>query len=170
MKAERVYVVAKVRLGCAESRNDVQDGRRVESGEFTISSPIDTHRTSPKAPPFGIFQRKLDPSMSVITVEGELDLFTAPSLKQMLVEALHTGSNRLVVDLSLVTFIDSTTLGVLVGVTRRLDQDDARLAIVCTRPNVRKIFEFSGLDGKFSIFTTLDDALAHARGNEACAS
>lgn len=106
----------------------------------------------------------------MITVEGELDLFTAPSLKQMLVDALHGGSSRLVVDLSLVTFIDSTTLGVLVGITRRLDEDDARLAIVCTRPNVRKIFEFSGLDGKFAIFQTLDEALAHARGNEACAS
>lgn len=105
----------------------------------------------------------------MITVEGELDLFTAPSLKQMLVDALHAGSSRVVVDLSLVTFIDSTTLGVLVGVTRRLE-DGGRLAIVCTRPNVRKIFEFSGLDGTFAIFSTLDEALAHARGNEACAS
>lgn len=106
----------------------------------------------------------------MITVEGELDLFTAPNLKQMLVDALHGGSDRLVVDLSLVTFIDSTTLGVLVGITRRTDEDGARLAIVCTRPNVQKIFEFSGLDGKFAIFATLDEALAHARGNEACAS
>jgi anti-sigma B factor antagonist len=106
----------------------------------------------------------------VIAVEGELDLFTAPSLKQMLVDALHEGSDRLVVDLTEVTFIDSTTLGVLVGIERRLDEDDARLAIVCTRPNVRKIFEFSGLDGKFAIFPTLDEALVHARGNEACAS
>ncbi|HEY2537535.1 MAG TPA: STAS domain-containing protein [Solirubrobacteraceae bacterium] len=106
----------------------------------------------------------------MIAVEGELDLFTAPSLKQMLVDALHEGSDRLVVDLTEVTFIDSTTLGVLVGIERRLDEDDARLAIVCTRPNVRKIFEFSGLDGKFAIFPTLDEALVHARGNEACAS
>jgi anti-sigma B factor antagonist len=105
----------------------------------------------------------------VVTVEGELDLFTAPSLKQMLVDALRAGSSRLVVDLSLVTFIDSTTLGVLVGITRRLE-DDARMAIVCTRPNVRTIFEFSGLDGTFEIFSTLDEALAHAQGNEACAS
>jgi anti-sigma B factor antagonist len=114
-------------------------------------------------------QRKLDARTSLVSVEGELDLFTAPSLKQMLVDALHAGSSRFVVDLSLVTFIDSTTLGVLVGITRRLD-DGARLTIVCTRPNVRKIFEFSGLDGTFVIFSTLDEALAHAQGNEACAS
>jgi len=136
---------------------------------MTIPSPINTHRTPANATPFGILQRKLDAHTSLITVEGELDLFTAPSLKQMLVDALHAGSSRLVVDLSLVTFIDSTTLGVLVGVTRRLE-DGARLAIVCVRPNVRKIFEFSGLDGTFAIFATLDEALAHARGDEACAS
>ncbi len=106
---------------------------------------------------------------SLISVEGELDLFTAPSLKQMLVDSLHAGSSRLVVDLSLATFIDSTTLGVLVGVTRRLDAG-ARLAIVCARPNVRKIFEFSGLDGAFAIFPTLDEGLAYARENEVCAS
>ena len=106
----------------------------------------------------------------MITVEGELDLFTAPSLKQMLLDALHTGSSRLVVDLSLVTFLDSTTLGVLVGIVRRL-KDGARMAIVCTRPNVLKIFEFSGLDGTFAIFPTLDEALEHAQGDEeACAS
>ena len=136
---------------------------------FTITSRIDTHRTPPNDSPFGILQRKLDTHTSLVSVEGELDLFTAPSLKQMLVDALNAGSSRFVVDLSLVTFIDSTTLGVLVGVTRRLD-DGVRMAIVCARPNVRKIFEFSGLDGTFAIFPTLDEALAHAQGNEACAS
>jgi anti-anti-sigma factor len=78
-------------------------------------------------------QRKLDTRTSLVSVEGELDLFTAPSLKRALVDALEAGSSRFVVDLSLTTFIDSTTLGVLVGVTRRLE-DGARLAIVCSRP------------------------------------
>jgi anti-sigma B factor antagonist len=134
-----------------------------------MPSRINTNRSPPNSTPFGIFQRKLDVRTSLVSVEGELDLFTAPSLKQMLVDALQAGSSRLVVDFSLVTFIDSTTLGVLVGVTRRLE-GDARLAIVCARPNVRKIFEFSGLDGAFAIFPTLDEGLAYARENEACAS
>lgn len=106
---------------------------------------------------------------SLVSVEGELDLFTAPSLKRTLLDALQTGSRRFVIDLSLTTFIDSTTLGVLVGVARGLDTG-ARLMIVCTRPNVRRIFEFSGLDGAFVIFPTLEEALAHARENAACAS
>jgi anti-sigma B factor antagonist len=134
-----------------------------------MPSRINTNRSPPNSTPFGIFQRKLDTRTSLVSVEGELDLFTAPSLKQMLVDSLQAGSSRLVVDFSLVTFIDSTTLGVLVGVTRRLEAD-ARLAIVCARPNVRKIFEFSGLDGAFAIFSTLDEGLAYAGENEACAS
>jgi anti-sigma B factor antagonist len=134
-----------------------------------MPSPIETNRSQPSSTAFGIFQRKLDTRTSVISVEGELDLATAPSLKWMLVDSLQTGSSRLVVDLSLATFMDSTALGVLVGVTRRLDAG-ARLAIVCAHPNVLKIFEFSGLDGAFAIFPTLAEALAYARGNEAWAS
>lgn len=60
--------------------------------------------------------------------------------------------------------MDSTALSVLVGVKRRLD-DGGRLAIVCTRTNVLDIFEFSGMDGVFAIFQTLDEALAYARGH-----
>jgi anti-sigma B factor antagonist len=138
-------------------------------GEPTIPSRTNTNRSSPSATPFGIVQSKLDARTSLVSVEGELDLFTAPSLKRTLVEELQAGSRRFILDLSLTTFIDSTTLGVLVGVTRRLE-DGAKLGIVCTRPNVRKIFEFSGLDGTFAIFSTLDEALAQAQGSEACAS
>lgn len=104
----------------------------------------------------------------MISVEGDLDLSTAPRLKWMLVDSLEMGESRLVVDLSLATFIDSTALSVLVGVTRKLEVD-ARLAIVCVRPNVLKIFEFSGLDGMFAIFPTLDEALAYTRGHQAWA-
>jgi anti-sigma B factor antagonist len=114
---------------------------------------------------FGISQTDLDDA-SVIAVEGELDLSTAPRLKWMLLDSLETGHERLVVDLSLTTFIDSTALGVLIGVKMRLEGDD-RLAIVCVRPNVLKIFEFAGVDGAFAIFPTLDEALAHARGRDA---
>jgi anti-sigma B factor antagonist len=62
--------------------------------------------------------------------------------------------------------MDSTALGVLVGVNRSLDVG-ARLAIVCVHPNVLKIFELSGMDGTFTIYPTLDEALAHVRGHTA---
>jgi anti-anti-sigma factor len=59
--------------------------------------------------------------------------------------------------------MDSTALGVLIGVNRSLDVG-ARLAIVCTRSNVLMIFELSGMDGAFEICPTLDEALAYVRG------
>jgi anti-sigma B factor antagonist len=118
---------------------------------------------------FGISQRELDSRTSVISVEGELDLSTAPRLKWMLLDSLAAGQSQLVLDLSLTRFMDSTALGVLVGVRRKLDAGD-RLAIVCAQPDVLKIFEYAGMDGAFAIFATLDEALAHARGHAAQAS
>ncbi len=105
----------------------------------------------------------------MISVEGELDLSTAPRLKWMLVDALEEGHTLLVVDLTCATFMDSTALGVLIAVKRGLSGGD-RLAIVCVRRNVLKIFEFAGMDGAFAIFSTLDEALAYAQGREARAS
>jgi anti-sigma B factor antagonist len=120
---------------------------------------------SHKSTAFAISQSDLDASTTMISVEGELDLSTAPRLKWMLVDALEAG-RRLVLDLSLTTFMDSTALGVLVGAKRKLD-DDSRLAIVCTRANVLKIFEFTGIDGAFAIFPTLEEALARVQWRDA---
>lgn len=134
-----------------------------------MPSRIDIDRSQPSSTAFGISRRRPDTRTSVISVEGELDLATAPSLKGMLLSAMHTGASGLIVDLSLTAFMDSTALGVLIGVSRGLDAD-TRLAIVCARPNVLKIFELTGLDGMFAIFPTLDEALAHVRENETWAS
>ena len=115
---------------------------------------------------FGIVQSEPDAQTTVVAVEGDLDLSTAPRLKWMLVDALEQGHRRLVVDLSHTTFMDSTALGVLVAVWRRL-QSGERLTVVCTKPDVLKIFEYAGMDGAFAIFSTLDDALAHTREHAA---
>lgn len=122
----------------------------------------DTSASQASPRPFAIYQRELDERTSVISVEGELDLSTAPKLKWMLLDALDADGAGAVADLSLVGFMDSTALGVLVGVQRKLD-DGSRLAIVCTSEKVLQIFEFSGIDSAFAIFPTLEQALAHVR-------
>jgi anti-sigma B factor antagonist len=133
-------------------------------------SRVDTSNHRSRQPttsrPFGIFRRELDQRTSVVSIEGELDLATAPRLKWMLIEALQAGHEELVVDLSLATFMDSTALGVLVGVDRGLGAG-ARMAIVCPQSAVLKIFELSGLDGVFVICSTIDEALACTRGHAA---
>ncbi len=123
----------------------------------------------PDSGDFAIIDRDIDDGTSVIAVRGELDLSTAPRLKWMLHDLLQAGRTRQVVDLTDTTFMDSTALGVLVGVNRSLGED-ARLAIVCSRPNVLKIFELSGMDGVFTIVPTLDEALEYTRGQAAEAS
>ncbi|HXW58996.1 MAG TPA: STAS domain-containing protein [Solirubrobacteraceae bacterium] len=113
---------------------------------------------------FLISQHAIDPGTCVVCVEGELDLTTAPRLKMALHEMLHAGFKQIVVDLAEVSFLDSTSLGVLIGVKRSLDPG-ARLAIVCKHPNVIRIFEFAGLDVTFATFSDFDEALAHVRGS-----
>src|SRR5437588_4497911 len=85
-----------------------------------------------------ISQRELDERTNVIAIKGDLDLFAAPKLKWALVDLLNAGYGEVVVDLSEVTFMDSTAVGVLVGVNRSL-YAGARLAIVCDQPNLLKI-------------------------------
>jgi anti-sigma B factor antagonist len=118
---------------------------------------------------FAVERRELDGRTSVIAVTGELDLTTAPQLKWTLVDALEEGRSCLVVDLSATTFMDSTALGVLVGVNRSLGAG-ARLAIVCAGASLLRIFELSGVDGMFEISPTLEQALGTADERAAQAS
>jgi anti-sigma B factor antagonist len=117
---------------------------------------------------FVIGQRELAPDTSVLTVEGDLDLASAPSLKWALADLQSGGHRHVVVDLSKVTFIDSTALGVLVGAQRAMDAG-VRLAIACTEENVLRIFELTGLDGMFEIVPTVEDALGYVQGRTTAA-
>jgi anti-sigma B factor antagonist len=122
---------------------------------------VDPTRAYKRARPhFDLTQSEPDEETTVIAVRGELDLATAPRLKWPLVDALDAGRRRLVVDLSDVSFMDSTALGVLIGVRRAL-RADARMAIVCTDRDVLRIFEISGLDVAFQIVRTRTQALSY---------
>jgi anti-sigma B factor antagonist len=135
----------------------------VREAKTTMLSRTETSvRSQPGPAAFEICREELDRRTSLVAVQGELDLSTAPRLKWMLIDSLQMGLSRLLVDLSRATFMDSTALGVLVGVKRKLDVDE-RLAIVCPRSDLLKIFEFSGMDGAFAIFPTLEEALANVR-------
>lgn len=114
--------------------------------------------------PFAISRRDVDNHTSVIAVEGELDLASAPKLKWTLVDLLGEGHGQLVLDVSLVSFMDSTALGVLIGVDRNLNPGE-RLAIACPQPDVLKIFELTGLDSAFQITSTVEEALAYVQGH-----
>ncbi len=108
---------------------------------------------------FHIKDEEIDAQTHVIELGGEIDLYTAPEFKERMVELIEAGKKRIVVDLSAATFIDSTTLGVLVGGVKRLRPAGGSLALVCTDQNITKIFEITGLDRVFPIHGSRDEAL-----------
>ena len=103
----------------------------------------------------------LGDGVASVAVAGEVDLHTAPALKQALSESIDQGGRHVLVDLSRATFIDSTTLGVLMGAVKRLRPAGGELAIACNDPNIRKIFEITLLDRIFEIYPTPEEALRH---------
>ena len=108
---------------------------------------------------FDIKTEQLDGSSYVISLSGEVDLYTAPEFKQQLLEVIGQGGSDVVVDLSDTTFIDSTTLGVLVGGVKRLRPSGGQLTLVCSDRNITKIFEITGLDKVFPIYATREEAV-----------
>ncbi|MEA2274520.1 MAG: anti-sigma factor antagonist [Solirubrobacteraceae bacterium] len=115
---------------------------------------------------FHIDDESIDAETHVIELGGEVDLYTAPEFKERLVQVIEDGKKNLVVDLSKATFIDSTTLGVLVGGVKRLRPSGGSLALVCTDQNISKIFEITGLDRVFPIHGSREEALASIAAGE----
>jgi len=93
-----------------------------------------------------------------VVLEGEVDVYTAPKLKEALVSAIESGCSNVVVNMEKVGFIDSSGLGVLVSGLRRAREKDGVVRIVCTRDNILKIFRITGLDKVFPIFADAAEA------------
>jgi anti-sigma B factor antagonist len=108
---------------------------------------------------FDIKTERLDESRYVISLAGEVDLYTAPEFKQQLLDVIAKGGKNVVVDFTDTTFIDSTTLGVLVGGVKRLRSNNGQLSLVCSDRNITKIFEITGLDRVFTIYPTRAEAV-----------
>ena len=109
---------------------------------------------------FSATEVPVDDARTVVAVHGEIDIFTAPEFKALIAGAIEAGRELVVVDLAAATFIDSSSLGVLISAHRRLGLRDGRLVIACDVPEVRKTFAITGLDSVLSIVETREDALA----------
>jgi anti-sigma B factor antagonist len=89
--------------------------------------------------------------MTVVIASGELDMAVADQFRARLHDVISAGAAQMVVDLTSVTFVDSTILGVLVGARNQLGHDGDRLRIVCSNAAVLKTFRLTGLDEVFAI-------------------
>jgi anti-sigma B factor antagonist len=97
---------------------------------------------------------------TIITVGGEIDVYTAPKLRDLITELVGQGRYHLVVDMSGVEFLDSTGLGVLVGGLKKVRSNNGSLHLVCSQERLLKIFRITGLAKVFQIHPTAEDALA----------
>jgi len=95
----------------------------------------------------------------VIHADGELDVFTAPRLREAIDVGMAQGHMQMIVDLLKVAFIDSTALGMLVGSLRRARAEQGDLRLVMDDPHVEKMFRITGFDTMFSIYRSVDDAV-----------
>jgi anti-sigma B factor antagonist len=99
---------------------------------------------------------------TVVHLGGEIDVYTAPLVREKLDEQIHAGRTDLVVDLTEVSFLDSTGLGVLVGRLKLTRTRGGSLRLVGKDERVLKVFSITGLDKVFEIHPDLDSALAAA--------
>jgi anti-sigma B factor antagonist len=97
--------------------------------------------------------------IEIVDVEGEIDVYTAPRLRELLIDLVNKNNYQLVVNMEKVEFLDSTGLGVLVGGLKRVRAHDGSLDLVCTQERILKIFRITGLTKVFGIHNTVDEAI-----------
>jgi anti-sigma B factor antagonist len=97
---------------------------------------------------------------SVLDVVGEVDVYSAPELRERLAGLLTASTPSLVVNLAEVSFLDSTGIGTLVAGLNRAVQFGGTLTLVCDHERILKLFRITGLDTVFAIRPSVDEALA----------
>ena len=109
---------------------------------------------------FAITEERSPTGTVVLAVSGEADLHDAPELRGVIRAVLDRGVASLVIDLTAVTFVDSTTLGVLLATSRRMTEEDGNLRVVIRSREIRRLFELTLLDRVIAIDPTREVALA----------
>lgn len=96
----------------------------------------------------------------VLDIEGEVDVYSAPALREQLTALVDDGNPHLVADLTKTSFIDSTGLGVLVAGQNHAGEAGGALRVVCAQERILKLFRITGLDAVLQIFPSRDEAVA----------
>jgi anti-sigma B factor antagonist len=103
-------------------------------------------------------------NVPILAVSGEVDVYSAPALKEKINELVQSGEKTLIVDLSGVAFLDSTGLGALVEARASTTEAGGSLPIVCNQERILKLFTITGLDGVFTIHPDVGAAVAELAG------
>jgi anti-sigma B factor antagonist len=101
----------------------------------------------------------------LISLAGDFDLHVGPEFERRVLEALGRGASELLIDLSEVSFIDSTTIGILMRTRKRLAPVGGRVLVVTSDRNILRLFEITALDRMFEIYARRSDALEEIDGD-----
>jgi anti-sigma B factor antagonist len=94
----------------------------------------------------------------VFRLRGSLDLATAPAVRAALTDATERGSHNIIVDLTHLEFLDSTGLGVLIGVHRRTTERSKTLRLIVNDGPILRLLNITGLIVVFSVYRSMEDA------------
>jgi anti-sigma B factor antagonist len=131
----------------------------VPKGKTVPMMPVDTAGPGDVGGDLDIRIERLSPVAALFVLAGEADLHRAPELRAEMSAVIDDGIHDLVVDLGEVTFIDSMTLGVLLGAMKRVKPHGGRLCVVVRDANIRRIFEITLLDRVFAVFDDRGSAI-----------
>ena len=109
---------------------------------------------------FSATDEPIDSRTHCVVVRGEVDIFTAPEFKAHVTRAIDSGADVVLVDLTETSFMDSSSLGVLISAHRRLGMRDGRLVVATAVPAVLNTLRITGLDGVFDVVESREAALA----------
>jgi anti-sigma B factor antagonist len=96
---------------------------------------------------------------AVLQITGEVDVYTAPQVRDRVIRLLADGVRHVIADLREVSFLDSTGLGALVGSLKRLREQDGSLELVVPDGRIMTIFRVTGLDRVFALHPSFPDAI-----------
>lgn len=103
--------------------------------------------------------REIQPDCYAVELSGEIDVYTSPKVKDAVTDLIDRGVYHLVINLERVRYIDSTGLGVLIGGLKRVREHGGTVNLVCNNPQIKKIFDITGLVKIFGIYDSEDAAL-----------
>ncbi|HEY3266314.1 MAG TPA: STAS domain-containing protein [Armatimonadota bacterium] len=116
---------------------------------------------------FSVSAQPTNNGVSVISVRGEVDVYTAPKLREEIHRRMDDGAIRLVVDLADVAYMDSSGLGVLIGALKRAREAEGDLIVAAPNPRIARILDVTGLSRIFNVHPTVADAVQAVKGPSA---
>jgi anti-sigma B factor antagonist len=110
------------------------------------------------------YETRQEGQVTIIALHGELDVSSAPLLRDLLQQLLDQGKNQFLLDLSGVDFIDSSGLGIFVNAYKRTRSAGGTMKLFNPQEAVRKVFSLTQTDKVFSIYDSMEDALRSFSG------